>query len=283
MRKLLLAVTVMLALAPAANAAPNSWPLHPGSHGPKTAALQWLLAGHKPNVYAVQPTFHVKVNGGFGARTKSAVVIYKNRIGYPKAGQCGAKTSMVVAETGPQFFAILEGKKARPLCWIGLAQKRTRIVVPGATKLALKIKALEVSQIGIREIPDGSNRGPHISQPWPGYPSYQSVTGAVAAPWCASFQQWAFSQSGDGTFADRSAGVLYIESWAHQHGYVDATANVGSLVAFLDDGGHIGYVVKVMAAGYVSLEGNSNNSVREVYHPWNDRLRVFIDLPGVVK
>src|SRR4051812_20706141 len=89
----------------------DNWPIHAGSCGPRVADLQWLLGGHRPNVFTeVKQTFKWKPNGAFGARTKSAVTAYKYRIGYPRKGQCGAKSDMVVPAAGAQFFAILEGK-----------------------------------------------------------------------------------------------------------------------------------------------------------------------------
>ena len=277
----------LLAIAPAQAARHDTLPLHAGSYGERVAGLQWLLAGHRPNVFTkVKPTFRGKPNGALGARTKHAIVAYKFRIGYPGRGQCGARMTLLVPTAGHLFFDLLEGKRQRPICWVALAQQRVQLVVPGASRAALAIKALELSQLGVREVPDGSNRGPCISftcrlGALGAFGPYQGATGQFGAAWCASFQQWAFNAQGPGTFADRSAGVLYIESWAQKHGYLNAKAKVGSLVAFLDDGGHIGYVTKVLASGYVTVEGNEGNAVKQVYHPWNDRLRVFIDIPGV--
>jgi hypothetical protein len=285
----LLAATALSAPASAA-VRHDAFPLHAGSTGTRVAAAQWLVSGHRPNVFTkVKPTLKHYTPGVYGARTKSAVVAYKFRIGYPAKGQCGAKTTTLVPTVGRYFFDLLEGRKQRPICWVALAQQRVQLVVPGASPLALKIKAWEIDQLGTHEVPDRSNRGPRISYAPAGWPfaPYQAATGAYGAAWCASLQQDAFEIAGAGTFADRSAGVLYIEAWAHDHGYLNAKAKVGALVAFLDDGGHIGYIVKVLASGYVTVEGNAGGSrfhggqVMQVYHPWNDRLRVFIYLPGV--
>ncbi len=285
----LVALAAMSALILSTPAQPrnSTYPLHAGSRGQQVRDLQWLLAGHRPNVFTkVKPTFNAKPNGLYGARTKSAVKAYKYRIGYPAKGQCGAKSSQVTDTAASYFVQILKGHAQRPICWVAVAQQRVKLVEPGVSANALAIKQLELQQLGVREQPNGSNRGPCISITCRLgnlglFGPYQGSTGQYGAAWCASFQQWAVHARTGWYFADRSAGVYYIEGWAHQHGFLSAKAKVGSLVAFLDDGGHIGYVIKVMASGYVTVEGNEGNAVKQVYHPWNDRLRVFINLPGV--
>ena len=52
MKKVLLAVLAALLLCgPASAGRHDALPLHQGSAGPRVAALQWLLAGHRPNVF----------------------------------------------------------------------------------------------------------------------------------------------------------------------------------------------------------------------------------------
>lgn len=270
-------LAALVVCAPAQATRHDRLPLHPGSAGPRVAALQWLLAGHRPNVFnKVKGTYKGKPNGYFGTRTARAVYAYKYRLGYP--ARYNRKARPVA---GSYFFALLLGRKHRTKEMVALAARRLKLVVPGATPMALKIKALAISQLGVTEQPYGSNRGPRISYPVGSRPSYQAATGAYGAPWCASFDQWLLWQAGYGRIASDSAGVYFIEDWARAHGFLNSKAKVGSFVAFLDDGGHIGYVTKVLGSGYVTVEGNSRNSVRQVFHPWNDRLRVFINLPGV--
>lgn len=271
-RWLLVALAVLaasLALPAIASGATrhDAYPLHAGSTGPRVAGLQWMLSGHRPNVFRqVKPTLHHYTPGVFGARTKAAVVAYKFRLGYPP--------KLIRPVAGRYFIALLRGKP-RPVAWVALAQKRLKAVVPGASPLALKIKAVEVSQLGVSEN-TGYNRGTTVDA----YSRYFGLPLGLA--WCEIFQQWSFAHAGyRPPFADRSFAVFYTVEWARQHGFLNAKAKVGALVAFLGDQGHIGYVVKVLASGYVTVEGNSSNRVQQVYHPWNDRLRVFIWLPGV--
>lgn len=246
-------------------------PLHLGSYGPRVVELQELLAGKDGNVFhGVKPIYKGKPNGLFGATTKADLYAYKFRLGYPD--RFNHKANPIA---GADFFALLHGKQKRTLEMVGWAQLRLQAVEAGATVTALEIKKVEISQLGADE-----NLGPNCGTQIDKYFAYFHIGCGLA--WCAIFQQYSFAQAGyKPPFADRSFGVLQIEAWAHARGYLRAKAKVGDLVAFLDDGGHIGFVARVLASGYVSLEGNSSDAVREIYHPWNFRLRVFIALPSV--
>jgi hypothetical protein len=296
----LAAVTMLGVAAPASAKAPkcgDAYALHgarpgtPASCGQRVKDVQWLLAGHKPGVYTkTKPTYKWAPNGSYGARTKAAVKAMKYRIGYPAAGQCGAKASQVTDTASALFVQLLEGQKSRPLCWVGLAAKRIKgTVIPGATKAALAIKALELSQLGIREVPDGSNRGPRISFASAGFGPYQGSTGAFGAAWCASFGNWALKLiTGQGFGSSNDAYVPTIVEYAKARGWVQAKPRVGSFVVYLNARGqlgsafHIGYVIKIVgASGVMTIEGNEGNAVREVYRTFAANLMVYVNVPGV--
>lgn len=284
-----------LALTPpaAANlpAGPSSPPppsvLRAGAHGQKVKDLQWLLGAHRPNVFtAVHRTFAGKPNGLLGARTAAAIEAYKFRLGYP--------IKNVQPLAGPYFFALLEGKAQRPARWVAIAARRLQTTAPDATKIALKIKALELAQLGVEEHPLGSNWG-SISNGLPGGAtvlSYQMVTHALGLAWCVSFQQWSFLTGGYGTFALDTAGVYAAADYAAARNWLHAQPKVGALVAFVDydsrghripGTGHMGYVVKITAHGFASIEGNASNRVLEQFHQIGDRGDVFIWLPGLTQ
>lgn len=278
--------------APAHAAKSNDgWDLHPGSSGPRVEALQWLESGHKPYVFSqVKPTFRWPTNGVFGARTKSATIALKYRIGYPGAHQCGSKGNLVVASTGPQFFAILEGKQTRPACWVALAASRLKAINTGPTALALKVKAYEVHlvELNIHEVPDGSNRGPAISYPALGVPALQSATGQYGAAWCVSTQQTVLKTLGYGTFALDTAGVYSAVDYEARLNRLSAKPKIGALVAFIDYNsagqritgtGHMGFVVAVQASSFTYIAGNDSNAVREHTIPDGSRSYAFIYLP----
>jgi len=289
-KTLLIAAAGALALAsPAAAARHDNLPLHHGSSGVRVAALQWMLAGHRPNVFTkIKGTFVGKPTGYFGARTGHATFAYKYRLGYP-----AKYNSEKRPVAGPYFFALLRGTKVRHTTWVALAAARVKAIEPGFTTLALKVKAYEVHllDVGVQEQPVGSNRGPRISYSVGNDPALQSATGAYGVAWCVSTQQTVFKYVGYGTFADDTAGVYYAVDYARQRNWLSAKAKVGALIAFIDYGrsgripgtGHMGYVTKVTASGFSYIAGNDADGVHERFIDFGSRTYVFIYLPGLTE
>lgn len=256
-------------------------PLHLGSAGSRVTALQWMLSGkhgHRPNVFTVAGTFHGKPTGYFGRRTAAAVYAYKYRLGYP--AKWNSKRHPIA---GALFFKLLEGHRTRPATWVRNAAARVTAITPGATNLALAIKAYEISQLGVNEQPLGSNWGSQVAV-------YQADTGAYHAAWCVSFTQHSFRVGGYGHFADDTASVYYAVDWAAARNYLHATPKVGAIVAFIDydryghripGTGHMGTVVKLTASGFSYIAGNDANGVNERYITFGARPYVFVWLPGV--
>jgi hypothetical protein len=275
---LLAAVTIALAAAtiassattPGAGGIPKT--LHEGMRGPRVGALQWLLTGHPPSRFLGVRTYRGRVDGIYGHATALAVWNMKWRLGYPRA--------RINYAAGATLLNYLLGREARTLQMISIAAVRAKRLIQqrtAETSTQRRLLALERSQLGVHEIPDGSNRGPRISYPViGGVPSYQSSTGAYAAPWCASFQQWTLLRVLGHGLADRSAGVFYIKDWAWRHGLVHAIPKPTDLVAFVDGSGHIGMVETIGRTGFWSLEGNEGNAVRRVWHPFRSQPMVFI-------
>lgn len=282
----------------------QAFPLHGGSRGGHSAScgrhvadVQWLTAGHSPYVFRqVKPTFKGKTNGLYGARTKAAVKALKYRIGYPAKGQCPTSraTSAVTDTAGREFMLILEGRVKRPTCWVGVAAERVKGAVrTGATPAAAALVNLELSQIGVHEIPDGSNRGPCISTSCRigtlgVFGPYQAATGAYGQAWCASFWEWALKTVTGHIFATTyPASVPSIVETAHAHNELAAKPRVGSGVAFLSsdlqlvNAFHIGLVIKVTAAGVWTVEGNYANGVHKVWRPYATNHMVYVNAAGV--
>jgi hypothetical protein len=257
------------ATTPGAGGIPKT--LHTGMRGRRVGALQWLLTGHPPSRFLGVRTYRGRVDGVYGHQTALAVWNMKWRLGYPRA--------RIDYAAGAQLFNFLLGKRARSLQMISIAAVRAKRLIKqhtAETSTQRRLLALERSQLGVHEIPDGSNRGPRISYPLAGVPSYQSSTGAYAAPWCASFQQWTLLRVLGHAIADRSAGVFYIKDWAWRHGLIHAIPKPTDLVAFVDGSGHIGMVETIARTGFWSLEGNEGNAVRRVWHPFRSQPMVFI-------
>jgi hypothetical protein len=129
------------------------------------------------------------------------------------------------------------------------------------------------AELGVREVPYGSNRGPRVRQ-------YQSSTGAYNAAWCVSFLQWGLQKNGVARIANRSAGVFYCVDWARKNGLLRYSPKPGYLACYMWSQGHIGIVEDVsVGGGFMAIEGNASNSVRR---NWRDgKNTVFIKVPGV--
>lgn len=285
----LAALAVVLAIAAAGSlhqAAARPAPatiLRAGSHGPRVAALQWLLGAHKPSVFRYR-AFPDKPNGLFGDRTAEAVRKYKFWLGYP--------IKWVRPIAGPYFLNVLEGRQKVPPGWVAIAARRLKATTPGVTKIAVRIRLIELAQLGVAEHPLGSNWGSLSNGVQGGATvlAYQMVTHAVGAAWCVSFQQWSFKTGGYGTFAADTASVYAAVDYASARGWLHPQAKVGALVAFIaydsrgnriPGTGHMGYVVKITTHGFASIEGNANNRVLERFHTIGERPMAFIWLPGL--
>lgn len=86
--------------------------------------------------------------------------------------------------------------------------------------------AIALTQVGTKEHPAGSNRGPRVDQ-------YERVTGAIGEPWCASFVQWCFKQAGcPQPLMNRTAYVPFIVDYARQHGWIVEKPCPGDLVCY---------------------------------------------------
>jgi hypothetical protein len=137
---------------------------------------------------------------------------------------------------------------------------------------AAQLLSLYRGELGVREVPTGSNRGPRVRQ-------YQASTGAYGAAWCVSFLQFGLWKLGVPRIANRSAGVFYCVDWARKNGLLRYSPKPGYLAAYMWSAGHIGIVEEVAAGGFMAIEGNASNMVRR---NWRDgRNTVYIKVPGV--
>jgi hypothetical protein len=129
------------------------------------------------------------------------------------------------------------------------------------------------AELGVREDPLGSNRGPRVRQ-------YQSSTGAYNAAWCVSFLQWGLQKNGVARIANRSAGVFYCVDWARKNGLLRYSPKPGYLACYMWSQGHIGVVEEVtLRGGFMAIEGNASN---RVMRKWRDgKNTVYIRVPGI--
>lgn len=272
----MVAVLTAFAVTAPAQAADLKQPsLHVYSTGKQVRGLTWMLSGHRPSHYRYYVTFHGKPSSVYGKKTRLAVREMKYRLGYPKSLLNGRVA-------GRYFHALLKGKVARPITWIGIAGQRTHeIEVEKAKKSTCVDEIITAARsvgFGFKEI-WGANWGPQVQ-------SFQHVThNSYHAAWCVSFAQWVNQHAGLGTIADASAGVQYVYYWAQRRGWVHSSPRPGAWVAFgYAHSTHMGIVERVWSngQGYVSIEGNHAGGVYEVSHTLHDNYPVFLWQPCIV-
>lgn len=123
-----------------------------------------------------------------------------------------------------------------------------------------------ITQLGVKESPAGSNRGPMVDK----YQEADSLTSPDHGyAWCASFVNWCFKVVGRPlTELGRSASVGSLLSNARKRGWVHNTPMRGDLICFdwntLDGPGHgdwpdhIGFVERVSGSTLTTIEGNTS-------------------------
>ena len=160
--------------------------------------------------------------------------------------------------------------------WRALFGVHTPAVAPPAASMpagSLLHTVLEIAadQIGEREVPLGSNRGPMVDQ------YLQSVSaGLLGNPWCMAFVYWCFEQAaarqGVPNPAPKTASVWNawdaaqtmpgVEIVTAAEAVRDSSKVVPGMVFFLDTGGrtgHTGFVSDIVQGRLVTIEGNTND------------------------
>jgi len=126
----------------------------------------------------------------------------------------------------------------------------------------LVIKALDVarSQVGVREVPLGSNAGPAVER-------YLASTGTPkGSAWCAAFVNYCIEEAAHKLGARepwiRTAGCDEIKSWARRNKVLFERPEVGDVFLHFspgDDADHTGFVTSVANGYFGTVEGNTNN------------------------
>jgi cell wall-associated NlpC family hydrolase len=127
--------------------------------------------------------------------------------------------------------------------------------------------AIALSQVGVRESPKGSNRGPDVDK----------YTGGRAEPWCAHFVAWCFRETGKPIPGDtiptprranQLASVTRTEAIFGQHDWLVSEPKVGDIVFFKTrgrsdrgPGRHIGIVSAVGLTDFEVVDGNWGDAV----------------------
>lgn len=122
--------------------------------------------------------------------------------------------------------------------------------------LGEKVAKVALGEVGVTEIPMGSNTGPKVR-------SYQMATdlGGTGWPWCGAFVAWCYKMAHcpDDNLTSPSTAVTYQR--AKSQGAILAKPRVGAMILW--PGVHIGLIVEDLGGGLVrTVEGNSSDSVR---------------------
>lgn len=125
------------------------------------------------------------------------------------------------------------------------------LIQPGATPLDVAF-----TQLGVTEIPLGSNRGPQVDQ-YLRWAHLEPNAGHYA--WCCSFVGWCHNEAG--ILIPRTAGVAHM--WELAAKYRVVTPTVGCVFVHLEPSGlgHMGFVRDVsQPERLLSLDGNTNTA-----------------------
>lgn len=226
--------------------------LRRGSNGPDVRRIQEKLI-----TLGVSETGGV--DGDFGEKTEWGVRLFQAR--HEDGGGSPLDIDGVVG----------------PTTWNSLFDEdQTNVVTapaaaPSISGLLAEVLEVARSQLDVREVPRGSNRGPEVD-------AYLTSVSAslLGQPWCMAFVYWCFLKAsaniGVANPAPQTASVW--RSWeivnANMHSRVltaaaaraDPEAVLPGSVFYIDTGGrsgHTGFVTGFADGKLITLEGNTNN------------------------
>lgn len=132
----------------------------------------------------------------------------------------------------------------------GILNEPTRkILIPPIT-FGEAVAHTALSQVGVHEVPWGSNTGPEVR-------IYQSITGGYYEPWCASFVSWALAENG---YKGRVSARAW--DWEDIGTKVSlASAKVGDIVPFNIGDGHVGIYLSHTSTMVKTVDGNTSDQV----------------------
>lgn len=243
---------------------------HPWSASVPLFPGRYLLSGlrHDPDVIVVQQRLAELrcdpgvVDGTYADSTRLAIMLFQAR-----SVDLSDEPLEIDGVVGPKTWGALFGPDSINLETHGQTSKTA---APGVLGRA----ALEVAddEIGVMEVPPGSNRGRRVEE-------YQASVGpyCIGQAWCMCFVYWAFQQAaaslGVQSPVPRTGGVL--DAWAEsrkrgapiqtlspEEAKADPSRIEPGMVFFIrtsDRTGHAGLIVANFNGLLETIEGNTNN------------------------
>lgn len=213
--------------------------LKQGSLGPNVRVLQALLNK------AIKPVPPLDLDGQFGEETRYAVMKFQK-----------SRKLHVDGVVGPRTWAPLEHAESVPSI-PSLPQPGSRVVITSLVERAVEIA---LGEEGVREQPQGSNKGPRVDL-------YNLATNVpVGSLWCMSFVYWCFQraadQTGDENPMPQTAYCPTLYNWAKKHDKLVEKPQRGDifLVKGLRDGKPSVIHTGIVTGGSIeTVEGNTNN------------------------
>jgi hypothetical protein len=194
----------------------------------------------------------LKIDGDFGLHTQNAVELFQMR-----HTDSNGLALVVDGVVGPATWAALFGLATLPVA-----------LAPASGSLPDAVIRIAAGEVGVREVPPGSNRGPRVND----YLKSVGLGGGYA--WCAAFVFWCFregsKQLGQLNPAIKTAGVLDMWNRARAAGFLtvgakEAAANPsllapGMIFVFSTGSGlgHTGIVIGINGLQIETIEGNTD-------------------------
>lgn len=260
--------------------------LQRGSRGTDVAALQADL-----NRY-LRPNPPLKVDGIFGGGTETAVRAFQRREGLSPDGVAGSKTfsalqrnavssggglnssgggasstSGTPTSSGPVGNVNYPGNSTIPVIDTGTDVTPIRTVGLTSTIAECAVQ-FGLTQLHVREVPEGSNDGPDIQK------YCRSAGKSAPAMWCMAYVYWCFGEAA--TRLGEPHPMVGVPDWAKIYvtGVYAWARGAGKLVdepvrgdVFCVPGGsegrthrHTGIITDVNGGTLKTIEGNTNNN-----------------------